>query len=297
MANLVSGFDVLGMAIAEPFDEMLVKRVATPGIKIFHTDHFGLPTEVERNVSGVSLKAMMDAMGTPNIGWELIIHKHIKPGSGLGSSAASSAGAVYAANHLLGNPFSPDELVRFAMEGEKLACGAAHADNIAPCLFGGVTLIRPNDPPDVIRLPSPDIFVVVLHPQIELKTADARMVLPKEISLKLAAKQWGNVGALVAGICTNNVHFISKGLEDLVAEPYRKKFIPRFDEMKKAAISAGALGGGISGSGPSVFMVCHTNLLAEQVEFAMRTPFQNSGIAFRTYISRILPEGIQIINE
>jgi len=294
VANLVSGFDVLGMAICEPFDEIFLRKCTTPGIKITHTDNFGLPTEANQNVAGVSLMAMTKAIGNMQGGWEIEIHKHIKPGSGLGSSAASAAGTVFAANSLLGNPFTLQQLVPFAMEGEKLASGAAHADNIAPCLFGGVTLIRPDGNAEIIQLTSPDIFVVVLHPQIELKTADARNVLPKEISIKDAVRQFGNVGALVAGICTNSPALMAKGMIDLVAEPYRKKFIPLFDEMKHAALSAGAIGGGISGSGRSVFMICENRQVAVTVEIAMHKKFESSKIPFHTYLTRIQTNGIEI---
>lgn len=295
IANLVSGFDVLGMAIQEPFDEVYICKSSTPGIRITHTDHFGLPSEVEKNVAGVSLQAMILAMNDLDSGWEVVIHKNIKPGSGLGSSAASAAGVVYAVNALLGRPFKLEALVAFAAEGEKLASGAAHADNIAPCLFGGVTLIRPGHTPDIIQLPSPNIYVVVLHPQIELKTAVARNVLPKEISIKVAARQWGNVGALVAGICTNNTQLMAKGMEDFIAEPYRKGFIPQFDEMKLAALSEGALGGGISGSGPSVFMLCNNKLIADKTEKVMSMEFQSANIPFNTYVTTIHQGGIEII--
>lgn len=295
IANLVCGFDIMGMAIEDPFDEVTVRHSAKPGIQIVHTDSFNLPTSVEENVAGVALKALMNKLGDDCLGFELIIHKNIKPGSGLGSSAASSAAAVFGANELLNRKFSLTELVEFAMEGERLASGAAHADNIAPCLYGGITLIRSSHPLDIISLPSPDLFITVLHPQIEVKTSEARKVLPASISLKDAITQWGNVAGLVSGIYTNDIAIISRSLVDGIAEPARRKFIPRYDEVKSAALGAGALGGGISGSGPSVFMISETRIIAEKVEAVIQNIYQTTGLQFNTYVTVIQSAGIEII--
>lgn len=295
IANLVCGFDIMGMAIADPFDEVTVRQSSEPGIQIHHSDKFNLPTAVDQNVAGVALKALMEKHGDDRIGFEIIIHKHIKPGSGLGSSAASSAAAVFGANLLLNEKFTLNELVAFAMEGERLASGAAHADNIAPCLYGGITLIRSSEPLDIISLPAPDIFITVLHPQIEVKTSEARKVLPSSIMLKDAVKQWGNVAGLVSGIYRNDIGLISRSLIDLVAEPARKNFIPLFDEAKLAALRKGALGGGISGSGPSVFMISETRELAKKVETVIQNIYQTSGLQFNTYVTGIQSAGIEII--
>lgn len=295
IANLVCGFDIMGMAIADPFDEVTVRQSSKPGIQIHHSDKFNLPTAVDQNVAGVALKALMEKHGDDRIGFEIIIHKHIKPGSGLGSSAASSAAAVFGANLLLDEKFTLNELVAFAMEGERLASGAAHADNIAPCLYGGITLIRSSEPLDIISLPAPDIFITVLHPQIEVKTSEARKVLPSSIILKDAVKQWGNVAGLVSGIYRNDIGLISRSLIDLVAEPARKNFIPLFDAVKLAALREGALGGGISGSGPSVFMISETRELAKKVETVIQNIYQNSGLQFNTYVTGIQSAGIEII--
>ena len=176
VANLVCGFDILGLALNEPYDVMEVKLLDEPKVIIHNKDNFNLPTEPEKNVAGVVLLSMIERMEN-KIGFEIEIEKHIKPGSGIGSSAASAAGAAVAANHLLGNIFSNDELVQFAMNGEKLASGVKHADNIAPCIFGGVSLIRCIYPLDIVSIPSPDLFVTVVHPQIEVRTSDARQIL------------------------------------------------------------------------------------------------------------------------
>src|SRR5688500_5046212 len=199
VSNVVCGFDCLGFALSEPFDEVEAKKIDTPEIRITHLDDFGLPTEPQQHVAGVALSALLDAAGA-NLGFEVEITKNIKPGSGIGSSAASSCGAVVAANRLLGDRFSKLELADFAMEGEKLASGSRHADNVAPCIFGGFTLVRSTDPLDIVSIDFPPLFVTVIHPQIEIKTADARAVLPKQIPLADGITQWSNVAALVAAL-------------------------------------------------------------------------------------------------
>ncbi len=293
VANMVCGFDILGMAINDPCDKMEVSLSDEPGIRIKHLDEFNLPTDPEKNVSGVSLMALMQEYEKP-IGFDLIINKHIKPGSGLGSSAAAAAGAVVAANHLLGNIYSKEDLVRFAMNGEKLASGVKHADNIAPCIYGGVTLIRSIFPLDIITLPSPTLYVTVVHPQIEVKTSDARQILRKEILLKDAIYQWGNIGGLVAGLMKNDIALISRSLEDVIIEPVRSMLIPGFDEVKKKSKAAGALGGGISGSGPSIFMLSENEIIAKQVEVLMIDIYNKIGVDYKTYVTTINNEGVKI---
>src|SRR6185295_3254883 len=193
VANLVCGFDILGMALNDPCDIMEVSLLDEPVIRIKHADNYDLPVEPAKNVAGAALLALLEACDG-KIGFEVVINKYIKPGSGLGSSAASAAGAVVAANHLLGNIFSKEDLVRFAMFGEKVASGVKHADNIAPCIYGGITLIRSIFPLDIVSIPAPLLHVTVVHPQIEVRTSDARQILRKEVLLKDAIRQWGNIG-------------------------------------------------------------------------------------------------------
>ncbi len=286
IANLVCGFDVLGLALKDPSDIMKATLSDTPGIRIKHNDSYNLPTNPEENVAGAALLDMMVELDE-NYGFDLVIEKRIKPGSGLGSSAASAAGAVVAANHLLGNIFSKNDLVRFAMAGEKLASGVKHADNISPCIFGGVTLIRSIFPLDIISLPAPPMFVAVVHPQIEVKTSDAREILRKEVLLKNAIKQWGNIAGLVAGFMKSDYGLISRSLEDVIIEPVRSMLIPGFDEVKQKSVDAGALGGGISGSGPSIFMLCEKENTARKVEKIMKDIYDNIGLAYHTYVTTI----------
>ena len=308
VANMVCGFDILGFAVESPYDEMemrLVPRAAgqtiAEAIKIINIDSYNLPTEPEKNVAGAALIALIEEyeekqLGTTLLAFEVKINKLIKPGSGVGSSAASSAGAVVGANHLLGNIFTKDDLVRFAMNGEKVASGVKHADNIAPCIFGGVTLVRSIFPLEIIALPSPSLHVTIVHPQIEVRTADARSILRQNVQLKDAIKQWGNIAGLVAGLMKGDYDLIGRSLEDVIIEPVRSILIPGFDELKQACKDAGALGGGISGSGPSIFFLSKEKDTALKVEQAMKDLYTRLGLAHHTYVTSINQAGVQIIN-
>ncbi len=296
VANLVCGFDILGMAVHDPYDEMEFRLLETPDIIIKHTDAFGLPEEPSRNVAGVVLLKIQEYFNLKN-GFEVIIHKHIKPGSGLGSSAASAAGAAFGANLLLGNRLSKEEMVHFAMFGEELASGVRHADNIAPCIYGGITLVKSTSPIDIIPLNSPDLFVTAVHPQVEVKTSDARQILKKNITLKSAVEQWGNIAGLVAGIQKNDFSLIGRSLHDVIIEPVRSILIPKFDEIKAESIQLGALGGGISGSGPSIFMLSEKKETAEKIAQMMKSVYTEIDIESFVYVSKINPAGIQIVEE
>ncbi len=291
IANLVCGFDILGLALEEPYDLMTLENTDHQGLEIVHLDDHGLPTAPGQNVAGAALLAMMEELNeVPQ--WKLTIDKRIKPGSGLGSSAASAAGAVYAANKLLGNPFNNEDLIRFAMFGEKVASGVKHADNITPCLLGGVTLIRSIHPLDIISLSAPELFITVVHPQIEVRTADARQILKKEVPLKQAIKQWGNIAGLVAGLMQGDHALIGRSLEDVIIEPVRSILIPGFEETKRRSLEAGALGGGISGSGPSIFMLSKDEKTAAAVEQEMKKVYTTIGIDYKTYLTKLNGKGI-----
>lgn len=296
VANMVCGFDILGFAVKEPYDEMWLQLTDQPGITISSTDNYQLPVEPEKNVAGAALMAMLEELTKP-VGFELTIHKHIKPGSGVGSSAASSAGAVVAANELLNGVFSKEDLVRFAMYGEKLASGVKHADNIAPCIYGGVTLIRSIHPLDIIPLTAPPLYVTIVHPQIEVRTADARSILKKQVYLKDAIKQWGNIAGLVTGLLKNDYDLIGRSLEDVLVEPVRSILIPGFAAVKLKSREAGALGGGISGSGPSIFMLSKDEKTAMAVEKEMTVIYQQLGLEHHTYVTTIQSSGVTIVEE
>jgi homoserine kinase len=294
VANLVCGFDVLGMCLHEPFDIMHVKLLDEKKIIIHRVDGYQLPTDPAQNTAGAPLLAMLDELGG-STGFEVRIEKRIKPGSGIGSSAASAAGAVVAANHLLGDIFSKEDLVRFAMFGEKVASGVKHADNISPCIFGGITLIRSIFPLDIVCIPSPPLYVTVVHPQIEVRTSDARQILRKEVLLKDAIRQWGNIGGLVAGLIKQDYELISRSLEDVIIEPVRSMLIPGFDEVKNSCKEAGALGGGISGSGPSIFMLSKTETTAVSVQDTMKKIYDRIGLAYLTHVTTVNMKGVKIV--
>ncbi|MES2372093.1 MAG: homoserine kinase [Bacteroidota bacterium] len=295
VANMVCGFDVLGFAVNEPYDEMHIRFTDTIGVTIINEDEYNLPTIPEENVAGAALLAMMEEISEP-VGFELRICKHIKPGSGVGSSAASAAGAVVAANRLLGDKFSKEDLVRFAMNGEKVASGVKHADNIAPCIYGGVTLIRSIFPLDIIPLTAPPLYVTIVHPQIEVRTADARGILKQQVLLKDAIRQWGNIAGLVAGLLQSNYELIGRSLEDVLIEPVRSILIPGFEEIKIKSKEAGALGGGISGSGPSIFMLSKDEETAAKVEKEMRAVYERLSLAHHTYVTTINQNGVKFID-
>ncbi len=294
VANLVCGFDILGLCLNEPNDLMEVKLLDEKKIIIHSADGYPLPSDPAQNTAGAPLIEMINELDG-NIGFEVTIHKKIKPGSGIGSSAASAAGAVVAANHLLGSIYSKEDLVRFAMFGEKVATGVKHADNIAPCIYGGVTLIRSIFPLDIVAIPAPSLFVTVVHPQIEVKTKDARQILRKEVLLKDAIKQWGNIAGLVAGFMSNDLDLIGRSLEDVIIEPVRSILIPGFDEVKQRCKAVGALGGGISGSGPSLFMLSKDEATANAVQKEMSAVYERIGLDYHSYVTTINMDGVKVL--
>jgi homoserine kinase len=295
IANLSCGFDVLGLCLATAGDEMIVRKSEIKGVRITKIVGADLPLETENNVAGVAALAMLEEVET-EFGFEIEIYKHIKAGSGIGSSAASSAGAVFGINELLGRPCTRKELVKFAMQGEKLASGNAHADNVAPALLGGFTLVRCSNPLDIIKIESPsELYATVVHPQIELKTSDARSVLKQNVSLKSAITQWGNVGGLVAGLYTQDYELIGRSLHDEIIEPIRSMLIPGFDLIKQTAYENGALGSGISGSGPSIFALSKGKENADKIAKAMSAVYEEMNLPYEIHVSKVNDEGIKII--
>jgi homoserine kinase len=295
IANVSCGFDVLGLALDAVGDEMVVRKTKEKGIKITKLTGQDLPTETLQNVAGVAGLSLL-AESNYEGGFEVEIYKKIKAGSGIGSSAASAAGAVWAMNQLIGKPFSPLQLVKFAMEGERLASGVAHADNVAPALFGGFTLVRSYQPLDIVKINTPsELYATIIHPQIEVKTSDSRRILKTTISLEDGIKQWGNVGGLIAGLFTEDYDLIGRSLEDHIIEPIRSILIPGFDAVKQKALETGALGCGISGSGPSIFALSKGEIMAQKVAQAMSEIYHKIGIDYEVHVSKINKEGIKIL--
>lgn len=297
IANLNCGFDILGLCLNTIGDEMIIRKSPEEGIKITKIVGADLPFETNKNVAGVAGLALIEHLNRKlDYGFEIEIYKNIKAGSGIGSSSASAAGAVYGINELLGKPFSKVELVNFAMKGEAIASGSEHADNVAPCLLGGFTLIRGYNPLDIIQIKSPEeLYAVVLHPHIEVKTVDARAIIQPMVPLKLAITQTGNLGGLIAGLYTSDYELIGRSLNDVLVEPFRKHLIPNFDVVKNVAIQNGALGAGISGAGPSIFALCKGEEKAKKIANAMKKSYSSTGVGFDIHISKVNPNGTSVI--
>ena len=299
IANISCGFDVMGCCLDAIGDVMFVKKTKHRGIIISKIHGEELPMEPEKNVAGVAIMALLAALDyKPDFGFDIEIDKRIKPGSGIGSSAASAAGAVFAANELLGRPFSSHELIPFAAEGERVACGAPIADNVAPALLGGFTLVKETDPIKIIELPSIDgLYATIIHPQIEIKTSLSRDILPEHVSLKNAVKQWANVGALVHALHQNDHELFADSLKDYIVEPHRSKLIPKFNKVIGESIKKGALGGGISGSGPSIFTFSKDKQVAEIVSKTIDNIYKKTSIPYHLYTTKINETGVKILNK
>lgn len=297
VANVSCGFDILGLCLETVGDEMVIRKVDEKGIKITKVVGQDLPLETEKNVAGVAGLALLNTIDV-DFGFEMEIYKNIKPGSGIGSSAASSAGAVFGINELLGNPFTLEELVPFAMQGEMLASGSAHADNVAPALLGGFSLIKGYGPLDIIKIEAPsELYVTVIHPQIEVKTSESRSVLKQQVSLQKMVKQMGNLGGLISGLYTKDYDLIGRSLHDEIIEPNRSILIPKFDKVKEISLLAGALGSGISGSGPSMFALSKGEEVANKVGKKMAEVYKNIYIDFDVHVSKVNSEGMKILKE
>ncbi|WP_111307163.1 homoserine kinase [Confluentibacter sediminis] len=295
VANVACGFDVLGFCLDSVGDEMVIRKIDKKGIYITRIEGFDLPYEAELNVAGVSALAMYNTL-KPDCGFEIEIYKNIKPGSGIGSSAASAVGSVFGMNELLGRPYNKTQLTEFAIKGEALASKCEHADNLAPALFGGFTLVKSIKPLEILEIPTPnDLYATIIHPQIEIKTSEARAILPKDIPLSDAIIQWSNVGSLIHALHTNNYELMQKSLHDAIIEPYRSTLIPYYNEVKNAVLEAGALGCGISGSGPSIFSLNKSIEIANNVKDAMENIYSKTDIEFDIHVSKINVEGIKIL--
>jgi homoserine kinase len=295
VANVGPGYDVLGFALEGIGDVIEMSLTSGNSIEI-HMPDSDIPTDPAINVAGVATRALLDAYGKSQ-GLKMTIHKKVKAGSGLGSSASSSAGAAFALNELLGSPFTKHELVAFAMAGEAASSGKAHADNVAPSILGGFTLVRSYHPLDVVSLTYPEgLIAVVVHPQIEVKTSDSKKMLPIDIPLEMAVGQWGNVAGLVSGLASGDYGLIGRSLKDLIVEPIRSMLIPGFDQLKNGGLENGALGCSISGSGPSVFALCHDMKVAHSIANGFKQVYEELDIQHDVHISNINKAGCKVID-
>lgn len=300
VANVACGYDVLGFAIDAPGDYIVARHSETPGLRIkkITGDDGKLPTAPEKNTAGVAALDLLHHLGMTDRGIELEIHKRMPFGSGLGSSAASAVAGAYAVNKLIGEPLSKKQLLPFAMAGEASADGAWHADNVGPCLLGGIIFIRDNDELDVAQLPVPkNLWAAVVHPDIEILTRVAREILPKDIPLRNATQQIGNLGGLLCGLIQSDYGLISRSIHDVIAEPRRQKLIPDFYKAKRAAMAAGALGFSISGAGPSVFALCEGEESAQKVGEAISKVFSTIPLGNQIHVSPINQRGVQVVDK
>jgi homoserine kinase len=298
VANIGCGFDAMGLAIDEPGDVIEVERNKEKKLVIrkITGDRKKLSTDPLRNTATVAIQALLEATGIDE-GFDIILHKHMPLGSGLGSSAASAVAGVFAVNELLGRPFKKDQLVKYAMEGERFASGDAHADNAGPSMLGGIVLIRSYDPFEVIQLPVPaKLNVIVIHPNVEVLTKEARGILPAVYPLKTSVAQWSNTASLVAGLYENDYELIGRSVVDHIAEPYRRSLIPAFADVKDAAYRNGALACSISGSGPSVFALVEGKTHVKKIAEAMKREFMKANIKSTTYLSSVNRKGAKVIS-
>jgi homoserine kinase len=293
IANMSAGFDVLGVALASPGDFVTVKRIPK-GEFLFtvETTLPNIPTSIEKNIAA-HVASLMLAELKPDFSIEMILHKMMPIGSGIGSSAASCAAAAFAVNALLPHPLAKKELLPFAVEGERLANGVAHADNVAPSLFGGACIIRNEDPMDVISFPvHNDVVWIVVTPHLSIITATAREGLPQTLPLTMVSRQMGNSAGMVVGLMQGNANIIQDCAVDHIAEPFRQSLVPGFAEMKQAAHAAGAIACGISGSGPALFAITLSKNKAEKIAANMiATLFKLTGINADSYISTTNAKG------
>ena len=297
VSNVACGFDVLGFALETPGDEVTARRAGS-GVRIAEIsgDDGRLPREASSNTAGVAAQAVLRAVGEHG-GVELTIAKGLPLSSGLGGSAASAVAAAVAVDALIGARLPIDTLLACAFEGERLGAGSAHADNIAPCLYGGFVLVRRASPPDIVRLPVPHgLTAVVVHPDLEIETAKARAMLGDSVPLADAIRQWANLGALVDALHRADFELLSRSLEDTIAEPRRAPLVPGLAAIKQAATDAGALGCSLSGSGPSLFALCRNSAIAGRVAAAMTEAVKTAiGGEPQTYVSAIGQKGARVL--
>ena len=296
ISNVGPGFDLMGFAIEEPGDILIIRQNISGFLRIINNTPCQIPEDPKKNVATVSAAALLKAAGSGQ-GFDFYFETKINPGSGIGSSAASSAAAVVGVNALLNNPFTIDELLPFAMEGETLASGSEHADNIAPALLGGFILIRSYNPIDIISLKYPEnLYCTVVHPDIEIKTSESRKLIPKEFPINMVLKQCGNIAGLIAGLTTSDYRLIGRTLDDSIAEPIRAGLIPGYHELKSKLHENGALGGNISGSGPAIFALSNSPGNANEVAGFMGKTFDNLGIKNNVYVSKVSDKGTRLID-
>lgn len=295
ITNLSCGYDILGVCLNNRGDEITVTKTENKGIIIKSNDNYNISNDINKNVAGIAAQALLKKTST-EFGFEIEIKKGIKPGSGIDSSAASSAGTVFAINQLLDSPFSQLDLIKFSMEGEKFVSDSYHADNVAPIILGGITLVRSISEIDVIKLPTPkSLEVIIIRPNIEIKTSDSRKVLRKKIKIEEMVQQSANLGSFVSSLYNEDFNLMSRSIVDIIAEPNRRILIPEFDNIIKLSKINGAIAAGISGSGPSIFSLSKDTIISEKILKATTDHYNKLGISYDGFISKINTTGIKIL--
>ena len=298
VANVVCGYDVLGFAVNEPGDEVTMRLVDEPGVRLLRItgDDGRLPLDSAKNTVSASVQHYLQHLDRLDVGVEIELHKKMPIGSGLGSSSASTVAGLFAINQLMGNVLTAKELVPFAMKGEELACGYGHADNVAPALMGGFVLVRSYEPLDLIALPTPaNLFAAIVYPEVDVPTKDARQMIPAKVLLKEAVTQWGNIAGLVSGLFLNDIDLIGRSMKDVLIEPVRSILIPDFEVLKALAMENGAVGFGISGSGPSVFALAKDEPTAKKITAAQQAHLAQLNINSKAYVSSVNAEGPRVL--
>ena len=299
VANVGCGFDIFAFALAEPGDEICLTLRKQAGVSITKiTGITSLPTDPKKNTAGVSLLAMLDDIKA-DYGVDMEIHKKMPFKSGLGSSAASAVGSVFALNHLLALNMTNQQLLKYAMAGEKIASfNQVHLDNISACLYGGFILARSQNPVEIIELHVPEsLHYVILHPHIDIDTSEARQILPRLIKLSSAVEQWANTAALTTALFKEDYDLLQRAISDNIIEPIRAREIPYFRELKETAIKNGAVGFGVSGSGPSVFALAKSYPAAEKIRQKLDKTYAGKKLPFDTYIGKINTAGPRILSQ
>ena len=296
VTNLSCGYDILGLCLDKVGDTIIVKKTAEQGLRISSIDKYDLPLSIDENVAGIAAKAMINEVKISH-GLDIKIEKGIKPGSGIGSSAASSAGTVFAINKIIGSPFSNRELIRFAMEGEKYVSGSYHADNVSPILLGGITLVRSVKDLDIIKLPNPkDLIATIIRPEIEIKTSDSRKVVKSKVTIDKMVRQSANLAAFISSLYTEDYDLMSNSIVDEIIEPDRALLIPEYYNIKQISLGAGAIACGISGSGPAIFSLSKSDKVANNILDKMSSHFDSVNINYNGFVSKINSEGVKVID-
>ena len=298
VANVVCGFDVLGFAVNQPGDEVIMRVTNKPGLSISKItgDNGRLPLDPLKNTVSVSVQHYLESIGRTDVGFDIELHKKMPIGSGLGSSSASTVAGLFAAKTLLGDEDDAVKVLPFAMKGEEMACGHGHADNVAPALLGGFVLIRSYDPLDIVRLPHPkDLYCAIVFPDVDVPTREARQIIRSKIQMKDAVTQWGNIAGLVSGLFMNDIDLIGRSMKDILVEPVRSMLIPDFYKMREMAMSMGAVSFGISGSGPSVFAFTRDEETAKQITKKLQAHLTGINIGSNVYVSDINDAGPKVI--